>query len=183
MPGTGQGTPLRRSGTWSEMSVRSFVISSTLVSACAWLLVAAQSEGAQAQVEAVRVVNDTVVHERITAGADPVVVPTCGAMENQEMELCILGVDIEVESTQGWIPAPLNPNIGCIPGGYPLEQGPVKTIEPGTAADFTFSFSRVAYILRPKQQVRLRIHYWPTEESMRKHGAKRDLITSPFAVY
>jgi hypothetical protein len=94
-----------------------------------------------------------------------------------------LAVDIEVESAQGWSKVRLNPKACCIPGGYPIDQGPVRVIAPDTAVDFAFTFDRSDYMLKPGQEARLRIYTWPTEASMRARGPKHGIITSPFAVY
>lgn len=142
-----------------------------------------QVENAEPRAELLRVRNDTVVPVRIDAGTTPVVVPTCNAAESQDPELCILAVELEVKSTSGWARAQLDPTICCLPGGHPIEKGPVRIVQPGTAVGFTYTFARDDYLLKRGQQVRLRIHTWPTEESMRAGGPEHDLITAPFKVY
>ena len=169
------------------MNIDRYLVSFAVACAGIGLLVAEPtskpSSSARASVDVVRVRNIIVVRQRITAGVSQLVVPTCGADGDQDLSLCTLGVTIEVESDRGWIRAPLTPDIGSVPGGYPIEQGPVTMIAPGTAADFTFTIDKIAYVFKRGQRVRLRIHTWPTEESMRAHGPKQELITSPFQAW
>jgi hypothetical protein len=126
--------------------------------------------------------NLIVVRQRIVAGAEPLVVPTCGPIENQEQSLCTLGVRIDVETARGWVPASLNSEIGSVPGGYPIEHGPVAVIAPGTASDFAFIINKQDYVLASGQRVRLRIATWQTEASLRAGGPKKEIMTSPFTV-
>jgi len=163
------------------MNIRRFLIPFAVAGACTGALFSEPPDGAQARVELVRVRTNIVVRQRIVAGAEALVVPTCGTAENQTLALCNLAVDIEVESLRGWGRAQLS-YIGSIPGGYPIEQGPVTVIQPGTVADFTFTIDKQDWVLVRGENVRLRIHTWPTEEAMRARGPKRDVVTAPFKV-
>jgi hypothetical protein len=147
------------------------------------VLAAGPPPSSEPRIEVVRVTNEIVVLQRIAAGDSQLVVPTCGAVGDQELSLCFLALDIEVESRGGWVRAPLNRDIGSVPGGYPIDQRPVKLIAPGTAAEFTFTIDKQDYVFKRGQQIRLRIHTWPTEESMRAHGPKQELITPPFQAW
>src|SRR5262245_28745687 len=165
------------------MNITRFLIPFAVVMASIGSPIAAPSGSSGARVEVVKVRNYLVVRQRIVAGESQLVVPTCDVSDDERRSLCILAVVIEVESDQGWVRAPLNREIGSVPGGYPIEQGPVTIIAPGTAADFTFTINKPSYVFSRGQQIRLRIHAWPTEESMRAKGPWQELITSPFQAW
>jgi hypothetical protein len=163
------------------MKGRSVVVAQALAFMCTCLLFAATAEVTHPSVELLRVRHLITVRQRITAGADPVVIPTCGTTEDRVLVLCVFGVEIEVKSAQSWVKAPLDP-ASPIPGDYPVEQQQATVVPAGTTAEFMFTFPKTAYILSPNQRLRLRISTWPTEESMRTRGPKRDLVTSPFTI-
>jgi len=144
------------------------------------LAIAAPPNTAGAHTEILSALTKVVVRARIVAGAEPLVIPTCGTSDNQEPHLCTLGVGIEVETAHGWVAASLTPDIGSVPGGIPLDRTKAKTIEPGMNAEVRFTFDKQDYVLRAGQHVRLRIDTWSTEDSMRANGPKVSVVTRWF---
>jgi len=159
------------------MFSRTVVVAQALMYAFTCLLFAAEPEATRPSVEVLRIKTLITVRQRITAGIDPIVVPTCGTAADRTLSLCT--VDIEVKNAQGWVKAPFNPS-APVPGGYPLEQQQATTVAPGTSAEFTFTFWKAQYHVKVNESLRLRISTWPTEDAMRTGGPKHDIITGPF---
>jgi len=107
----------------------------------------------------------------IRAGDTALVIPVCDTDALEELFLCSLASELQVQSSQGWVPAP-TPRVGPLLGGISLDRAKASVVQPGSSTRFVFQFAKHVYVLGKGQQLRVVVHAWPDEVAMRSNGPK-----------